>query len=339
MRDNAFQNSFSATRWSLVVRATDSNDSTRRAAISELLQTYYQPMKSYLLKRGIGQQDAEDCLQDFVLGKFMSGFLEREWKPNQQFRAFLKHCLKNFLNSHYRHKNREANRPNLGVGFEPDQLNNLKQSGDSADMALDTEWAKRVIELALQRTNDEVIEAGNAERWQIFLERFLRPTLTQCEPTSYGVLVELYGFESQRQVENVLINEKRRFSRVLMSVIGEYAGNVDAAEDELRDLKRVVAAARNLDVRIPGELSHIAIRDESLSVVMDTATPELFSLRENSAADQLDAIVRHRVADFVRDTSQDRTTQLGELFAARSPSVTQLDEVRRFAERNDPPKA
>lgn len=326
--------SFASTRWSLVAQAADPDAGVSGPAIEELLRCYYSPMRAYLVRRGMKTEDADDCLQDFVLGKFLNGFLDREWKDKQRFRAFLKHCLKHFLISRARHENRSANRPNQGADLEQSHLNAIAIDHDQAADALDADWARTVLELTLVRMQEELATSGRLVRWQVFVERFLRPTLTSAEAVSYDELVVGLGFENQRQVENVLINEKRRFGRLLASVVGEYAGGLDDAENELRDLKRIVSAANDLGIRIPGDSTDVSVIQQSMSIVLDQGLPELTAMRAAGAKEQLAALLYSRVGDLRGPVSGNepwKTFTIAEVLSADSPPPDGLDRIRRFS--------
>src|SRR5262245_52262352 len=56
---------FATTHWSVVLSAADSVDARGDEALEELCRTYWQPLYSYVRRRGHGPEDAQDLTQAF----------------------------------------------------------------------------------------------------------------------------------------------------------------------------------------------------------------------------------------------------------------------------------
>ena len=54
---------FATTRWSLVLNASDQDDSECSRALSNLCETYWQPLYAYIRQRGHSAHDAQDLTQ------------------------------------------------------------------------------------------------------------------------------------------------------------------------------------------------------------------------------------------------------------------------------------
>ena len=77
--------------------------------------------------------------------------------------------------------------------------------------------------------------------WGVFESRILLPTTEGRPVVDYQDLVQKFGFRSPTQAANALITGKRMYTRILRSVVAEYALNEEDAEAEIRDLERVLA--------------------------------------------------------------------------------------------------
>jgi RNA polymerase sigma-70 factor (ECF subfamily) len=64
---------FAATRWSLLLVATDRDASAARRALDDLLAIYWFPLYAYLRRRGLSAHDAQDTTQGFL-----ASLLERD---------------------------------------------------------------------------------------------------------------------------------------------------------------------------------------------------------------------------------------------------------------------
>jgi RNA polymerase sigma-70 factor (ECF subfamily) len=64
---------FQSTRWSLVTRAASPAEPAARAALEELCQLYWEPLRTFAHRSGLSAADAEDATQSFF-----AEFLRRE---------------------------------------------------------------------------------------------------------------------------------------------------------------------------------------------------------------------------------------------------------------------
>ena len=88
----------------------------------------------------------------------------------------------------------------------------------------------------------ECQSTGRADLWGVFECRVIDPALHGAEPIGYDTLVERFGFRSPSQASNTLATAKRMFARFLRSAVAQYAGSDDEIEEELDDLRKVLAS-------------------------------------------------------------------------------------------------
>ena len=234
---------FPPTDWMLVKAAGESPASEKRIALENVLVCYLPVLRIYLRNRfRVSEDQASDWLQSFVLRKVLEKDLIAQADARRgKFRTFLVSALNNFVIQQMRH-DRSSLRCCLG---EVVPLEDLPESAPSAVHSqkvetFDIAWARRVLAEALDRMKRYCAGSGQAEVWGVFESRLLNPLLDGVEPPDYEQLVATYGLHSPSQASNLLITAKRVFGRMLWSVIGEYAGDELAIQQEIQDLKAIL---------------------------------------------------------------------------------------------------
>ena len=90
---------FPETHWSLVGRASSSDELTRQQALGELLVAYVPGLRAFLLEaRRVPPDLVDDLLHDFVADKFLARKLVHHAKQGKgKFRNFILKALNNFV--------------------------------------------------------------------------------------------------------------------------------------------------------------------------------------------------------------------------------------------------
>ncbi len=238
---------FPATKWSLVARARHVLSSVKRQALGELLQNYLPAIRSHLIRRkGI----RPDLVDDFIQGFIASEILEKKLivKVEQEkgkFRTFLLNAMDWYISKHRRadaiQKRRLGAQMDLAEVPEP----TASRSGeDDTSRVFDVEWARGVIDQALGRMSLKCQSSGRQDVWEVFEFRLLRPILDGQATPSYQELFKRCGLKSPVQASNLLVTGKRMFDRILRAVVKEYVVDEDQVEEELTDLKRILAESK-----------------------------------------------------------------------------------------------
>ena len=233
------------TRWSLVARAQHVHSDVKRQAISELLQNYYPAIRSHLvIRKRIPVDRADDLLQGFIVSKVLEkdliGRIERE---KGKFRTFLLTALDRYIIDE--HRSRSTKNRFLSPTICADELiasgKHSAPAGASPGQVFEVEWARGVLDQAIQRMRGECQATGRDDVWTVFEYRLLKPLFEHQPPPRYETLVERFGFTSPSQAANRLITAKRMFARMLRSVVGEYTLDEDLIQEEIDDLLRVLS--------------------------------------------------------------------------------------------------
>lgn len=239
---NSDPQGFPETRWSLVslVGATTSDE--QRQALGVLLQRYLPALRAHLVhKRRLAVDEADDLLQEFVSGKVLEQrLLERSDRERGRFRTFLLVTLDRFLIDQVRRRRvAERRLPSAPTGGDDEAMPHDPADDEARSDPFEAEWARQIIEQAVELMRAECDAARRPDLWGVFEERLLRPSRDGSEPLEYAELVRRFRLESPAQASNVLMTAKRMFARAVRAVVGQYADPA-AVDAEIRDLRVIV---------------------------------------------------------------------------------------------------
>ena len=123
------------------------------ASLGELFTVYWSPLHSFLRRRGLSREDAEDLTQEFLLDLLRRNFLTGIDPRKGKFRSFLLASLEHFL-SNDRAKKRRLKRGGGHRFFSllADQAERrylAEPAHDlTAEMLFEREWARTLIDQA-----------------------------------------------------------------------------------------------------------------------------------------------------------------------------------------------
>ena len=131
--------SFHTTRWTIVMRAAQSQAQGGQSALAELCRVYWYPLYIFARRRGHSPDDAQDLTQSFFLHLLEHRALTGLDRLKGKFRSFLLASFQNHLSDAVDHARR------------------LKRGGDKEIVHLDAEEAE-------ERYRLEPVESLTAER-------------------------------------------------------------------------------------------------------------------------------------------------------------------------------
>jgi RNA polymerase sigma-70 factor (ECF subfamily) len=240
---------FPTTSWSLVALAGKGDHQACREALGQLLARYLPALHAHLVySKRLAPDRADDVLQDFVANKILErALIARADRDLGKFRTFLLTALDRFLLNWIRDagaKKRGAGEGSEALGKRADLLSSNIQARDAFDVV----WARGVLAEAIRRMRNECEAAGRLDVWGVFECRILAPILEGAEPADYRELVRRFGLRSPSQASNVLMTAKRMYGRVLRGVVGEYARDAQEVDEEIGELRDILARFRERDV-------------------------------------------------------------------------------------------
>jgi RNA polymerase sigma-70 factor (ECF subfamily) len=158
---------FVTTRWSVVQEAKGSTPQSHEA-LEYICQTYWFPLYAYVRRRGHAPEDAEDLTQEFF-----RQLLEHRWindvdRRKGKLRAFLITALKRFLSKERRRKSaKKRGGGQRMLSLDSRIAEGRYASSDTPDLEAealyDRQWALTLLDLTVQRLENEYADAGKAE--------------------------------------------------------------------------------------------------------------------------------------------------------------------------------
>lgn len=142
---------FPSTCWSLIVGARDPGHPDHRQRLDRLIRDYWKPV--YLAIRHAWRktnEEAKDLAQDFFLGVIENQWLDGFSPDRGSFRKYVQGALKHFMLNEKRY--RETLKRGSGQATVAlDAVADPPMGGATPEEALEREWARSVLEHAMER--------------------------------------------------------------------------------------------------------------------------------------------------------------------------------------------
>ncbi|RMD59916.1 hypothetical protein D6833_10805, partial [Candidatus Parcubacteria bacterium] len=233
---------FPTTHWTQIFEAQAVQQERGRQALGRLLQRYSGPMLAYLMGRyRVPPEEADDLLQGFIEKRVLEkNLLSKANRERGRFRSFLVVSLDNYVLHEFRDRSCKMRRPEGRlVSLNQPEVQAEVDQAEADHLAFDLEWARRVLDLAAERTAAFYRQAGDERPWHVFVEGVMTPLLEGSRRPTYGQLARRFGLEDTRRVDGWMRMAKRRFGKELRGVLREYVQHAEEVEEELRDLVHI----------------------------------------------------------------------------------------------------
>ncbi len=231
-----------STRWSIISKLARPDEEARERSIAEFLEAYRRPLEAYLNWRfaSLSLQDREDLLQGFIADRMLAHNLyETAMRGTKDFRPYLQRTLVNYVIDDLRRRSRDR------AKFE--QLASEASVPDASPDPYDIEWARVVIVEAIARLRQDCIDGDRLLVWDVFDLRVHRHLFHDQPAVGYPALAEKFG-RTESELRNLLVTGKRMLRRHLMDIVKGYVVGDSSAEEELKDLQRIVAGGQSVSV-------------------------------------------------------------------------------------------
>jgi len=233
---------FRTTRWTVVVTAGDRSSPESDAALAHLCQTYWLPVYAFIRKRGHSPEQAQDLTQSFFVRFLGRNDAGRARRDRGRFRCFLMTAVENFVRDEHARAvrlKRGGGLMLLSLDVSAAERQFLQEPAETLTpaSAFDKQWARTLLDNAMQRLAGEYRESGKAELFEQ-LQSFL---WGEAESTRYEQL-------SQRltmSVVNLRVTAHRirhRYREILREEIAQTVAAPDEIDAELRYLLQVVSS-------------------------------------------------------------------------------------------------
>lgn len=229
---------FHTTRWSVVLAAQHSADTTRmHQAMAALCKDYWYPLYAFVRRRGHSAHDAQDLTQ-----AFFADLLERNATmadpAKGKFRSYLLGALKHFLANEWH----RANTQKRGGGQKIVEWDALdaesryameSETAQDADVLYDRRWAMELLAKAMEKLRAEFVAKSDGETFDI-----LKGCLSGAE-TPREELARQLGM-SEGALKVAVHRLRTRYREVLRAEIAETVNSLAEVDDEMRHLARTL---------------------------------------------------------------------------------------------------
>ena len=243
---------FPVTQWSLVARARHVETSIKRQALDELLQSYFPAVRLHLIRRrSVRPHDVDDVIQGFIASQVIEReLIEKVEKEKGKFRTFLLTALDRYLSKLRRGEAVRQRR--LGSQIDVDNVPEPAAATDTdIPQMFDVEWARGVLNQTLSRMALKCRSSGRDDVWKLFELRLIQPIIDNQPPPPYQQILKTCGLRTPLQASNMLVTGKRMFERILKAVIAEYTLDEQQIDEEIIDLKNILARSTGQDYQPP----------------------------------------------------------------------------------------
>jgi RNA polymerase sigma factor (sigma-70 family) len=237
--------SFHATRWTVVMKAAQSQAEGAELALAELCQVYWYPLYIFARRRGYSPSDAEDLTQGFFLHLLADRALAGIDPVKGKFRSFLIACFQNYIAD----AADWSRRVKRGGGKELVQLD-AKDAEEryrrepveflTAEKIFDARWAMTVLGETMTRLREEYIAAGKESTFEA-LESFLDPNSALALP-SYEDVAKRLGL-SASGVKTIVHRMRKRYRAILREEVGRTVSDPANIDEEIRALCEALRAS------------------------------------------------------------------------------------------------
>jgi RNA polymerase sigma factor (sigma-70 family) len=163
---------FPATRWSVVLAATQQSAPEADAALETICHAYWYPLYAFVRRSGQSPPDAQDLTQEFFRQLLEKRWLAAADREKGKLRTFLVTALKHFMAKEWRRAS--AHKRGGGQSHVPMDTA-FAESRYAAELAtqlpaeamFDQQWALTLLDLTVQRLEAEFRAASKAEDFAV----------------------------------------------------------------------------------------------------------------------------------------------------------------------------
>ncbi len=163
----AAAHSFQTTRWSLVQRATGSDEAAAMRALATLCEAYWYPIYAYIRRSGRNPHDAEDLTQGFFAWLLQRGTLAKADAGKGKLRTFLLTCARRFLSDEHDRAMAQKRGAAVLTSFDSAQAEERyaaePRDDFSPDRLFQRRWALTILDHALILLGEEFTAEGKAD--------------------------------------------------------------------------------------------------------------------------------------------------------------------------------
>lgn len=232
---------FPPTRWSVVLAARHDSSPRSAAAMEAICQAYWYPIYAYIRRCGQSPHDAQDLTQEFFARLLEKRWLDAVDREKGKLRTFLIVALKKFIAKEWRRasaQKRGGNRTHVSMdtAFAESRYAADARSGLPAEDIFEQQWALTLLELTLQRLQQEFESAGKLQEF----EQMKHCLMAERGAIDYrSVAAQIKASEGAARV--AVHRLRKRFREIYREEIAQTLAENDDLPGELRHLARALA--------------------------------------------------------------------------------------------------
>jgi RNA polymerase sigma factor (sigma-70 family) len=237
--------SFHTTRWTIVMRAAESQAEGGQSALAELCRLYWYPLYIFARRRGYSPEDAQDLTQGFFLHLLKHRALTHVDRLKGKFRCFLLASFKNHLSDasdRARRLKRGGDKELVHLDAEEAEKRYWREPIEflTAEKIFDARWAMTVLGEALKKLRQEYATEGKTSTYEA-LKGFLDPNNSMALP-SYDELANRLGL-SIGGVKTLVHRLRKRYTALLREVVGRTVSDPSEIDGEIHALCDALVAS------------------------------------------------------------------------------------------------
>jgi len=223
----------------VVLAAGQPGSERAEKALDTLCREYWQPLYTYVRRRGHSPEDAQDLTQEFFARWLKKNLNARADPRKGRFRSFLLASMNHFLADEWQKSKAQKRGAGKVAYVDLERAERLlqsdTQSGLSAELAFDRQWALAVLQLVYTRLEREYRENGKDEVFSA-----LRGVLMGAQPASYKQLSASLKL-TEGAIKAAVHRLRHRYRQVLRETVSLTVERPSAVDDELRYLLKTLS--------------------------------------------------------------------------------------------------
>jgi len=237
--------SFHTTRWTIVMRAAQSQAQGGQAALAELCRLYWYPLYIFARRRGYSPDDAQDLTQGFFLHVVEHRAFTGIDRLKGKFRSFLLASFQNHLSDvgdRARRLKRGGDKEFVQLDAEEAEERYRLEPVDflTAEKIFDARWAMTVLGETLKQLRQEYATAEKTSTFEA-LKAFLDPN-NSIAPPSYDEVANRLQV-TIGGVKTLIHRLRKRYTALLREEVGRTVSDPAEIDEEIHALCEALIAS------------------------------------------------------------------------------------------------
>ena len=231
---------FPATKWSVIIRATENPSPLSHEALEDLCRIYWPPLYAFLRRSGQAPHEAQDLVQGYLARLLAREDLATVSPDKGRFRSYLLAGLRNFLVSEARQAStlKRGGRVEI-ISLDLENAEALYSAsladGATPDLAFDRRWAETILDQALEKLREENIARGKERLYEI-----LKPCLATDAADDYASLGRELAM-TPGAIAVAIHRFRLRFRELVRSAVADTVGSEADLEEEMRNFLTILS--------------------------------------------------------------------------------------------------